>query len=175
MIVSIDDPRIVSWIKEGKVFIYPTDTIYGIGCDARNERAVERIREIKGTSKPWSVIAPSKGWVRQYCQAGEELEKLPGPYTFIYESSLRLPCMAGGSTLGVRIPDHTFSALVEESAVPVVTTSVNATGEAPLVDIQQLSQQVKEKVDFVVDVGPIIGKPSTVIDCTQDPPKVLRA
>tara|TARA_B100000315_G_C14313962_1_gene467642 strand:- start:146 stop:673 length:528 start_codon:yes stop_codon:yes gene_type:complete len=175
MIVDMKDPRIVSWIKAGKVFVYPTDTVYGIGCDARNQEAVDRIRNIKGSKKPWSVIVPSKDWVKEHCKPGEELEKLPGPFTFIYSTEFNLACNNNSNSVGVRIPKHPFSKIVELAGVPFVTTSLNKTGEEPIISLAQMPLEIYNKVDVVIDLGAIKGKPSTVIDYRQDPPKILRA
>ena len=173
MFVDIKDPRIVQWIKEGKVFIYPTDTIYGIGCDATNKESVQRIREIKNSQKPFSVIAPNKDWINEYCDAGEELKKLPGSYTFIYKSTANVACN-NGETLGVRIPNHPFSKLVEEANVPFVTTSVNKTGEKPIISPKDIPQEILRKIDIVVNAGIIEGNPSTIIDYTKKEPKTIR-
>jgi tRNA threonylcarbamoyl adenosine modification protein (Sua5/YciO/YrdC/YwlC family) len=174
MIVSINDPKICDWIKKGKVFIYPTDTIYGIGCDATNKEATDRIRKIKGTDKLWSVIAPGKKWVKEHCNPGDELDKLPGPFTFIYNSDISLPCRNGLFTTAIRIPDHQFSELVKASGVPFITTSVNKSGEDPITSVDQLSPNFLDQVDIIIDAGEIEGKPSTVIDYTISPPKILR-
>ena len=175
MIVDLKDYRIHGWIKEGKVFVYPTDTVYGIGCDASNQEAVDRIRKIKGSKKAWSVIAPGKAWIEEHCKTGEELDKLPGPFTFVYESDVKLACNNQGKTLGVRIPDHPFSKIVEKTGKAFVSTSVNKTGEEPIISLVQLERDIYQKVDVIIDVGPIKGKPSTVIDYSQSPPKILRA
>ncbi len=174
MIVDISDERIVSWVLEGKVFIYPTDTVYGLGCDATNESAVQRIREIKGSTKPFSVVAPSKQWIRKYCRYGKELEKLPGPYTFLYTSTAQVACNNHSGILGIRLPAHPFTAYIAQAGVPFVTTSVNRTGERPIQQIQDVPQEILQKVDIIVNVGPIRGKPSTIIDYSQDEAKTVR-
>lgn len=174
MIVDVNDKRIVNWIKEGKVFIYPTDTVYGLGCDATNKESVQRIRNIKNSKKPFSVIAPSKEWIKEHCKCGEELEKLPGPFTFVYDCDFKVECNNNEDTLGIRIPEHEFTKKVKEANIPFVTTSINKTGEEPIQSLAQLSLEIYNKVDIIIDVGPIKGKSSTVIDYTQDPPQILR-
>ena len=172
-----DKEKIKQLILEGKVFIYPTDTIYGLGCDATNYDSVERVREIKmRRERPFSVIAPSKEWILRNCKVeGSELDILPGPYTLVVE--LRAKCVAenvnlGLKTLGVRIPDHWFSKLVEELNIPVVTTSANISGEKYMTSIDDIDKRIKNAVDFIVYEGRKEGKPSKVIDLTSG--KVLR-
>ncbi len=174
MFVEIDDPRITQWIKEGKVFIYPTDTIYGIGCNANNEFSVKRIREIKSSNKPFSVIAPNKEWIKENCECGEEIEKLPGPYTFIYKTKYKSEVNKGIETLGVRIPNHKFSKFIEKVGVPFVTTSVNKSGEKEIYSIRDIPADILSKVDVIIDVGEIKGKASKVIDYSKDEKKILR-
>ena len=174
MFVEINDQRIPQWIKEGKVFIYPTDTIYGIGCNADNEFSVKRIRKIKISNKPFSVIAPSKEWIKENCECGEELEKLPGPYTFIYKTKYKSEVNKGIETLGVRIPDHEFSQYVKKVGVAFVTTSVNQSGEEAISSIKDIPADILGKVDIIIDVGEIKGKASKIIDYSQSEKKVIR-
>lgn len=159
--------KIINDIANGAVFIYPTDTIYGIGCDATGEDAVKRIRTLKGREeKPFSVIAPSLDWIRENCDVKEEwFEKLPGPYTII--APLKNPdavCTEtnnGLDTIGIRIPDHWISEIVSEINKPIITTSVNAAGTPPATTQKELEQF---DVDFIIYDGTLSGRPSTVID-----------
>lgn len=164
-----DSEKIKSLILRGSVFIYPTDTIYGLGCDATNGGAVRELREIKEREeKPFSVIAPSKSWILENCVVKEDdLERLPGPYTLIART--RTGCVAdnvnvGMETLGVRIPDHWFSQLVREIGKPVVTTSVNLAGQKFMTTLEKLDPKIKAAVDFIVYEGPLEGKPSKIIN-----------
>ena len=159
-------------ISQGAVFVHPTDTIYGIGCDATKESAVQRIREIKQrTAMPFSVIAPSKRWVFENCDVtldGEKwLDRLPGPYTLIFRLK-RTSAVAQGvnqnsGTLGIRIPRHWMSEVVAELGVPVVSTSANLTGEPYMTSLDDLDGRVKQKVDFIIYEGDKRGRPSTVV------------
>lgn len=157
--------EIKSKIIDGAVFIYPTDTIYGIGCNALNDKAVRRIREIKvREDKPFSVIAPSKEWIKRNCYVGNELDKLPGAYTLILKLKNKNGISKNVSnlnTLGVRIPDHWFSKMVEELGIPIVTTSVNKSGEKFMTCLDDLNSDIK--VDFVIYEGKKEGKPSEII------------
>lgn len=175
MLTNIEDLRIKEWIKEGKVFIYPTDTIYGLGCDATNDEAIERIRKIKGRDTPFSIIAPGKKWIKEHCECGRELDKLPGSFTFLYFSDFIRLANAYSEKLGVRIPDHKISKIVEEVGVPFITTSVNRKGEKPARSIEEVNSEILKEVDIVIDDGRLKDKASTIIDYTKEIPKVLRA
>lgn len=163
----------IEQIINGAVFIYPTDTIYGIGCDATNDKAVKKIREIKNRDKkPFSIIAPSKRWIKEYC-IGTDIEKnlrrLPGAYTFVLKIKKRIVTKEVNKrkgTIGVRIPKHWISDFVKEFGRPIVTTSLNVSGELPVKSIDQISTEMYEKIDFVIDEGKLAGEPSTVIDLT---------
>ncbi len=165
--------QIIKAIKSGAILIYPTDTVYGIGCNAKLAKSVKKIREIKQQfDRPFSVIAPSIDWIAKNLEIKKEVrEKLPGPYTFILKK--KKECVAKNvtfdNTLGVRIPKHKFTKIIQEAGVPFVTTSANLTGEkAP-----KSLKEVKLKADYVIDGGTLKGKPSKVIDLTGKP-KVLR-
>jgi len=160
-------------IREGAVFLYPTDTIYGIGCDATNDKSVKKIREIKQRAEnPFSVIAPSKKWILENCNIHEiQLNKLPGPYTFIV--NLKKDCVSGlvnnhMQTLGIRIPDNWFSNIVKELNLPIVTTSVNKQSKEFMTSLDDLDNEIKNKVDFIIYDGEKKGKPSTLIDFTKE-------
>ncbi len=167
-------------IECGAVFIYPTDTIYGIGCNATDSKAVRRIRKIKVSKKPFSVIVPGKKWIENNCvietQHQKYLKKLPGKYTLILKLKNKdsIAREVSTKTIGVRIPKNEFSKLVEDLGFPVVTTSVNETGKKFLTNLKNLDKKIERQVDFAVDAGKINGKPSTIIDLTQKKPRILR-
>src|SRR3989338_6751017 len=127
---------LIEKIIDGAVFIHPTDTIYGLGCNALKPNAVKKIRAIKDRAQnPFSVIAPSKQWIFDNCLVSEDaiewMEKLPGPYTLILKvrnNSVAEEVNPKLKTLGIRIPEHWFSSFVEEMEVPIVTTSANKMG-----------------------------------------------
>jgi L-threonylcarbamoyladenylate synthase len=161
--------------QESLVFVYPTDTIYGIGCNAQDARAVDRIRTIKQRfDNPFSVIAPSKDWIRHNCETGKKAEgwlaKLPGPYTIIFPTVKH--CVSSnvnlGTSLGVRIPDHWFTKYVSEIGLPLVTTSVNKTGEDYMTNLEDMDDDIKKKVDFIIYEGELLGKPSTIVNLISD-------
>ncbi len=164
-------------VRNGAVFIHPTDTIYGIGCDATNESAVQRIRGIKSRFKlPFSVIAPSKEWITKNCvitkKVEDWIEKLPGPYTFILKlknkKAIAESTNYGMDTIGVRIPDHWFSGFVRELGVPCITTSANRVGDNYMTKMEDLNPEIKAKVDFIIYEGPKTGRPSQLINFEKE-------
>ena len=160
--------KIVKQILEGKIFIYPTDTIYGIGCDATNVKAVKKIKKIKERDgkKPLSIIAPSIDWIKKNCIIDIDLEKyLPGPYTLILEKKDQnfLHHVSSTNMFGVRIPKCKFSKKVKESEVPFITTSVNISGEPFSKSIKEISKDILNNVDVIIDWGKLDGSPSIII------------
>ncbi|MBU0666563.1 MAG: L-threonylcarbamoyladenylate synthase [Nanoarchaeota archaeon] len=154
------------------VFIYPTDTIYGLGCDAHNSELVSRIRDLKGRyQRPFSIIAPSKKWILDNCEVGNDarvwVDKLPGHYTLIlklkHETVLAKEINPGLGTVGIRIPDNWFSEVVAQLGEPIVTTSVNISGKPFMTSIDNLDESIKNGVDFIFLNGKLTGKPSTLV------------
>lgn len=165
--------EIIFAIKAGKIFIYPTDTIYGMGCDATNEGAVQKVRDIKKRDQnPMSIIVPSKGWILEKCEISDasKLDLLLGPYTLILKMRNKNIVALNVSflnTLGVRIPNNWFTEIISEAGLPFVTTSVNLSGEKHMEKLEDLPEEMKSKVDYVIYDGPIYGKQSTRIDLTE--------
>jgi len=168
--VVANKPKILAQIKNGAVFIYPTDTVYGIGCDATNDVSVRRVRELKGQEKrPFSVIAPSIEWIKENCEISDKamgwLVKLPGPYTLILPlKNMNAVCAQanmGMKTLGVRIPDHWIASLIAELNKPIITTSVNLVGKPVATQREQLEEFY---VDFIIYEGDKTARPSTIVD-----------
>ena len=170
-------------LREGGIIVYPTDTLYGFGAAARNRRAVARLMKIKGrkTGLVFSVmladIEDLVRFVRVRAEYAPALERLPGPYTFIFPSKEKLPdgVIGPGVGLGVRIPDHDLARnIAREFKEPVITTSVNRTGEAPLTDPSLIKKRFSSDVDLIIDAGSIVGGPSTVISFMTRPPTLVR-
>ncbi|MAH07086.1 hypothetical protein CMI38_02440 [Candidatus Pacearchaeota archaeon] len=166
----MEDAKIVEKIRKGKVFIYPTDTVYGLGCDASKVESVRKIKGMKGrdADKPLSVIAPSVEWIVKNLVVDEGLDLskyLPGPYTVILKKKYKgfLSEVSGGDSLGVRIPDCEFTSIVQKSDRAFVTTSVNLSGEDPARKVDEVPLDILEKVDEVIDVGELNGKVSKLI------------
>lgn len=172
--------ELVRAMKAGKLFVYPTDTIYGIGCDARNKKSVKQIQRLKerDAKKPISIIAPSKTWIREHVKVTHSsfLNKLPGSYTFIWEKKRMsfLNEVSKGPSIGVRMPDHPFCSLIKKANVPFVTTSVNISGEPPTHAVEDMPSLIARKVDYVVDGGICDRAPSKLYDLTKEKPIRLR-
>lgn len=172
--------KFLKQIKDGAVFIYPTDTVYGIGCDATNSKAVQRLRELKNRNvMPLSVIAPNKEWMEENCHTNPDwLAKLPGPYTLIMKlrnSSCICPgTTMGRDTLGVRIPAHWISDIAEDLGRPIVTTSANVTGQNVMQTLEDLPRELLHHCDFVIYEGERRGAPSELIDLTERQVKVIK-
>jgi L-threonylcarbamoyladenylate synthase len=177
--VHVNKEVILEVMENGAVFIHPTDTIYGLGCKATDESCVEEIRKIKGrATSPFSVIAPSKNWIRKNCLINDEVEKwlgrLPGPYTLILRTkdNVASNVAPGLDSIGVRIPDHWFSKFVEELGVPVVTTSANRSGGDFMTSLENLDEDIKGKVEFIIYEDEKHGRPSKIVDLTKGNAKV---
>ena len=159
-------------ILNGAIFIYPTDTIYGIGCNALDSEAVQRVREIKKRAKaPFSVLAPSKEWIEENCiidkHSVEWLNKLPGPYTLVLKLKNK-DCIAPevigeADTLGVRIPRHWVASIIKQVGVPIITTSVNESGKRFMISHEDLETEIRNKVHFMIDEGIKEGRPSNIV------------
>jgi|TARA_B100001971_G_C18209168_1_gene549532 L-threonylcarbamoyladenylate synthase len=173
---ELEKNDILERIRDGAIFIHPTDTIYGIGCSALDENAVKMVREIKGrVSNPFSIIAPSKKWIYDNLEINDSVkewvEKLPGPLTLILkrnDGKLAEGVAPGLNTLGVRIPNHWFSSLIKELGSPIITTSANKVNENFMTSLDNIDAVIKEKVDFIIYEGEKHGKPSKLVDLTKE-------
>jgi len=167
-------------ITAGGLVIYPTDTLYGIGCDATNADAVKKLRSLKkrDSAKPLSILVSDFAMLLQYCNVSPEQEKvlhalLPGPYTFILPLKQRLP-VSESLEVGIRVPEHAFMRAVSKSAgVPIVTTSANLSGEKGADRLSGVAREILDGADLAIDSGKCrYAQGSTVIDLIRE--KVLR-
>lgn len=171
-------------LRQGGVIAYPTDTIYGIGCDIFNRKGVKKIYQIKQRDprKPFSFICSDLSEVANYAQVSNAAFKimkryLPGPYTFVLEASRVVPDLltTKQKTVGIRIPDNPIALqIVRELGHPLVTTSANISGEAIFSDPADIQQKLGKLLDLVVDGGSLSGDPSTVISLVNDQVEVIR-
>lgn len=175
--------ELVQAIYAGKIIIYPTDTVYGLGCNAQDAEAVERLCRIKGReNKPMSVAAPSFDWIEQHCDPGPHFElikqKLPGPYTFILnlkDKSAIAPLVNNHQdNLGVRMFSNWWQGLVTQSNVPFVTTSVNQAGQPSAKQQANIDPTIHQAIDILVVDDQSHVQESQVLLATSTNLKVLR-
>ena len=174
--------RVVDVLSRGGIVVYPTDTIYGIGCDLLNRKAIARLCQILGI-KPQklnlSFICDDLSHISEYVRKIDTpvfklLKKnLPGPFTFILESSSRVPKILdiNKKTVGIRIPDHAIPrSLVKALGNPIITSSIKDDDHIKeyTTDPEEIYEDFKHSVDMVIDGGPGGNIPSTVLDCTGD-------
>jgi tRNA threonylcarbamoyl adenosine modification protein (Sua5/YciO/YrdC/YwlC family) len=177
----------VEILRNGGVIIYPTDTIYGIGCDIHNARAVERVCQIKGV-KPdkvnLSFICSDLTHISDYAKIDTPTYKvmrkaLPGPFTFVLNATSHVPKLAGGKkkTVGIRVPDNNIALmLVKELGNPILSTSIRDEDEVVeySTDPELIYEKYRNLVDAVIDGGYGSNKASTVVDATNNSFEVLR-
>ncbi len=176
--------RAAESLRDGGVIVYPTDTVYGLGCDITVKHAVERIVRIKGRDpkKPMSFVCADLTHISRFAlvpnMAYRILKRfLPGPYTFILEASREVPRMllTKQKTVGIRIPDHPVSrALVQALGNPVLSTSANLSGTEPLGDPDEIERTLGSVTDLILDSGPLTLVPSTVVSLVGDRVEILR-
>jgi L-threonylcarbamoyladenylate synthase len=173
-----------SKILSEKIFITPTDTIYGLSCNAGSNKLVKKLRKIKKTKQPFSIIVPSKQWILENCEVNELskkwINKLPGPYTLVLrlknkKAVPRHVYNKKDKTLGIRIPDHWISQVVSKLGFPIVTTSANISGGNYMTSLDDLNPEIEKKVDLVISVGLKKGNPSKVIRLVEDDEEILRS
>lgn len=179
--------KVVEILQKGGVIIYPTDTVYAIGCDIYNVKAVQRVAALKGI-KPekanFSMICRDLSNISEYTKVGNDVFKvmkrsLPGPFTFILNATNKLPnvLMNRRKTVGIRIPDnYIVMAIVEELGHPLLTTSVRAGDEVTeyITDPELIYEKYENKVDLVIDGGFGKNVASTIVDCTGRGIEIVR-
>ena len=176
--------RVVEVLRKGGVIGYPTDTIYGIGCDLFNKEAIERIYRLKKhkRNKPLSFICSDLKDISRYARVSNYAYKtmrrlLPGAYTFILEATKLVPkmVMTKQKTVGIRVPDNPIClALVGELGHPIISTSVYRPDEELYSDPREIEERFGKSLDLVIDGGIIVAEHSSIIDLTDGIPKVIR-
>lgn len=160
-------------VREGHAVVYPTETVYGLGADATDPDAVERVFDLKGRSrgKPLSLGVPSVDAALEYTRPTEREERfmhrfLPGPVTVVVDRRPSLPgaLTAGRDRVGVRVPDHETALELLERAPPLTATSANRSGAPSVTRVADLDDRIREGVAVVVDGGETPGTESTVVD-----------
>ncbi|MFN3997022.1 L-threonylcarbamoyladenylate synthase [Algoriphagus sp.] len=180
--------QIVDVLRNGGIIIYPTDTVYGMGCDITNQRAVERICKIKGINPKkhnFSFVCADLSNIAQYTRmitkpVFKMMKKaLPGPFTFILEASSVVPKIlySNKKTVGIRVPDHSIPrAVVEELGQPILSTSIYDEDEVIeySTDPELIFEKYQHLVDIVIDGGYGQNVASTILDCTGDDVEIIR-
>lgn len=176
--------KAVDVLRDGGVIIYPTDTVYGLGCDLSNKRGIERIYDIKKRNKkqPLSFVCSDLKHISQYAQVTDYAYKtmkrlLPGPYTFILEASRLVPkiIMPKRPTTGIRVPDNEIClSLIRELGQPIISTSVKTQGGEDLGNPNIIDEHFGRIVDLIIDGGIIDPQPSSVISLIDDTVDVIR-
>ncbi|WP_407401940.1 L-threonylcarbamoyladenylate synthase [Sodaliphilus sp.] len=176
--------EVVKCLEDGGIIIYPTDTVYALGCDAMNNQAIERIcaiKEMKSAKTNLSIICSEISEVSQYAKFDNSQFRLmkahlPGPFTFILQALSRLPkAFKGRKTVGIRIPDNDIALTIERAlGKPILTTSVEGPDDDYRCEPELIAETYKSSVDIVIDAGRGELEPSTIVDCTGDKPEVVR-
>ncbi len=190
--VHPEDPQprqiktIVECLQDGGIIIYPTDTIYGLGCDISQHKAIERIARIKNINVQkanFSFICYDLSHLSHYTKSiSTSLYRvlkasLPGPYTFILPSSKEVPKLLKSkkNTVGIRVPDNNIArTIVKELGHPILSTTLPGEMVEEYTDPELMEANFNKLVDIVVDGGIGGMSPSTVIDCTGDTPELIR-
>jgi tRNA threonylcarbamoyl adenosine modification protein (Sua5/YciO/YrdC/YwlC family) len=177
--------KAVDILRTGGVIAYPTDTIYGFGCDILNRKAIQRIYQIKkrDRSKPFSFICSDLKNISEYAQVTDYAYKtmkrlLPGPYTFILPGSKLVPkiMLTKRKTVGIRVPNNNIClAIVEALGHPIISTSVGWSGREVLSDPQQIEETFGSQIELTIDGGILPNQPSSIISLLDDLPEVIRA
>ena len=176
--------RVVEALNKGGVIAYPTDTVYGFGCSLYNKKGIERIYLIKRSEKsqPFSLICADLKDISLYAKVSNYAYKtmkrlLPGPYTFILEGTKLVPkiMLTRRMTAGIRVPNNPIClGIVNELGHPIISTSAMLPGGEALYDPADIASKLGKVLDLVIDGGILVSEPSSIIDLTEDRPKVLR-
>src|SRR3972149_9533485 len=177
--------KAVEILQQGGLVIYPTDTVYGLGCSLFNKRGIERIYEIKKEHKqhPFSFICADLKDISRYAKVSDFAYKrmkrlLPGPYTLILEASRIVPkiILPKRQTVGIRVPDNAICmALVRELGEPIISTSVKNNQDEFISDPRLIEEAFRNRVDLVIDGGISSSNPSTVLSLMEDRVEVIRS
>ncbi len=177
--------RVVEVIKKGGIVVYPTDTIYGLGVDLYNKKAMEKILRIKKqkSNKPLSFILPDLKDISKYANISDSAYKImrkvtPGQYTFVLNATKEVPklLLHKRKTVGIRIPDAPFALrIVEELGHPILSTSVpEGEDEGYHTDPLEIAEKFGHEIDMVLDAGVLFNNPSTIVDFTSGDPEIIR-
>ena len=172
----------IKTLEEGNILIYPTDTLYGLGADATNTSAIEKINKLKKRISPLSIMVASLKEIHKYAitdsKIDKELKKIfPGPFTALMQSkktNLSYLVQNDSNKIGIRIPNNMFCLdLLNKYKKPIITTSVNIHGEKSLNRVDEIEKKFS-KINIYYQNNNLDSKGSTIIDFTENPPKLIR-
>lgn len=176
--------KAVEVLKNGGVIIYPTDTIYGLGCDIFNREAVERIYMIKNETdtKLFSFLCPDLKDISKYAKVSDYAYKsmkklIPGPYTFVLPAAREVPkkLWTKRKTVGIRVPDNEIARLLtEELGNPIISTSATTRKGEVLFDPLEIRRVFNISVDLMLSMGALNGVPSSIVDLSGDEAEIIR-
>ena len=180
--------QVIECLKDGGIIVYPSDTVYGIGCDIFNKKSVERIAKIKGRNlkkNNFSFICSNLSHISHYTKQIDNTvyklmkRNLPGPFTFILNANNSIPKLfkTNKKTVGIRIPNHNIPLdIVSQLGNPILTTSVKDDDKLleHSTDPESIHEKLEHLVDIVIDGGYTGNIPSTVVDCTKSEFEILR-
>ena len=176
--------QVVETLTGGGLIGYPTDTGYALGCDLYNLKGISKLYQIKRRplSKPFSFICADLKNISEYGRVGNYAYKtmkrlLPGPYTFILEGSRLVPkiMLTKRKTAGIRVPDHSIClAIVRELGHPIISTSATAPDGTILESLVAIEEWLGHALDLIIDGGPVVSKPSSVVSLIDDVPEIIR-
>ncbi len=172
----------IKTLEEGNILIYPTDTLYGLGADATNTSAIEKINKLKKRISPLSIMVASLKEIHKYAitdsKIDKELKKIfPGPFTALMQSkktNLSYLVQNDSNKIGIRVPNNMFCLdLLNKYKKPIITTSVNIHGEKSLNRVDEIEKKFS-KINIYYQNNNLDSKGSTIIDFTENPPKLIR-
>ncbi|PJB15582.1 MAG: threonylcarbamoyl-AMP synthase [Flavobacteriales bacterium CG_4_9_14_3_um_filter_32_8] len=180
--------QVISILRKGGIIIYPTDTVYSMGCDLTNKRAVERMAQIKGIKiekANFSLVCYDLSSISDYTvQFSNPIYKmmnraLPGPFTFILNANTNIPKLfkSNKKTIGIRVPDNNIArTIIQELGNPLISTSVHDEDEILeyITDPELIHEKYENVVDVVIDGGYGKNEASTIVDCTGEEPIIIR-
>ena len=176
--------KVIEVLEKGGVIGYPTDTVYGVGCDLFNQEAIRKIHRLKKMEekKPLSFICSDLKDISRYAHVSNYAYKmmkrlLPGPYTFVLTATKLVPkiAMTKQNTVGIRIPDNKIClSFVRELGHPIISTSVYKPDEGLYNDPAEIEERFAKQLDLVIDGGVIVAEHSSIIDLTDEFPNVIR-
>ena len=180
--------QVVDVLKKGGLIIYPTDTVYGLGCDITNQKAIEKIARLRGVKVEkahFSFVCHDLSHISDYIipidnETFRVIKKaLPGPFTFIFNANKKVPKLLSSSkkTVGIRVPDNNIARMIVKTlGNPVISTSIHDEDEIKeySTDPELIHEKYEHLVDLVIDGGYGSNEPSTIVDCTQGEFEIIR-